>query len=94
MTHQTTSTESLLWVAAVGIGAAPHHVEPGVVGADDRGTPRGRAGVEGGDCPGGVAAEAVVVPGQGVAPDRVFGPDGHLLAQVAEAPGDGGERRW
>jgi hypothetical protein len=58
LTHPDSLDEVIVRVAPVGVGAAPYHIERSVVGADQRRAPGLGAGVEGGDRPGGVPAEA------------------------------------
>jgi AcrR family transcriptional regulator len=85
--------EDLSGVAAVRVGAQPNRVERGIVTAEQRATPgAGRRG-ETGDRPGGLTTGDVGFAGQGVAAGRVVGTQHQHLADVAEPPGDGRERR-
>jgi hypothetical protein len=85
--------EDVLGVAAVRVAAAPDHVERGLVGTEQRLPPRLRGDVERPDRVRRVAAVAVALTGHGVAADRVVGAQRQHLADVAEPPRDGRERR-
>jgi AcrR family transcriptional regulator len=85
--------EDLSGVAAVRVGAQSDRVERGIVTAEQRAAPGVARRDETGDRPGGLTAGDVGFAGQGVAAGRVVGAQHQHLADMAEPPGDGRERR-
>lgn len=79
-------------VEAPGEGTAPNLVEVGVGRARQDIVPGGEGGGEGGDPGLGGVGDGVVAPGQRPRADRVIGAQGGAAGEVAEPPGECGER--